>query len=282
LYEASRKPTRLDYFVVLFILAIVGMVGYSEGVAAGTIAAVVLFVHNYSRVDIVSHAMSGADLRSNVDRPVRELRFLREHGDQIFVLHLQGFILFGTATRLLQEVRARSADGGPKRLRFVLMDFRRVTGIDSSAVFCLGKVHQLAHRLGFTLIMTHVAPEVERLLAISGLSPTNSSSLRHFPDLDHGLEWCKHVLLSEQQGRQSGTCATLCEQLRDIWPVDVPPERLLPYLEAVRVGKGTRLIRQHDSSECLYSLESGQVTARLELANGASLRLRSMGGHRRR
>src|SRR5215831_10003509 len=235
-YEASRKLTRLDYIVVLFILAIVGAVGYSEGVASGTIAAVVLFVHNYSRVDIVSHAMSGADLRSNVDRPVRELKFLREHGDQIFVLHLQGFIFFGTATRLLQEVRARAEDRGPKRLRFVLMDFRRVTGIDSSAVFSLGKVHQLAQRLGFTLLMTHVAPDVERLLAIGGLRPTNS--LHHFPDLDHGLEWCEHLLLAESRVGENGASSTLCEQLRDTWPAEVPPERLLAYLEPLQVIKG--------------------------------------------
>src|SRR5262249_9193307 len=93
-YAASRKLTRLDYFVVIFILAIISAVGYPEGVGAGIIAAVVLFVHNYSQVDVVSHAMSGADLRSNVDRPVRELKFLREHGSQIYVLHLQGFIFF--------------------------------------------------------------------------------------------------------------------------------------------------------------------------------------------
>jgi SulP family sulfate permease len=162
-YEALRRLTRLDYFVVLFILGIVGAVGYPEGVAAGTIAAVVLFVHNYSRVDVVSHAMSGADLRSNVDRTVSELKYLREHGEQIYVLHLQGFIFFGTANHLLQEVKAQATDLGPDRLRFVLMDFRRVTGIDSSAVFSLGKVHQLAQRLGFTLIMTNVAPEIEKL-----------------------------------------------------------------------------------------------------------------------
>src|SRR5262249_41790081 len=58
---------------------------------------------------------------------------------------------------------------------------------------------------------------------------------------------------------------------------EVPPERLLAYLEPLRVSKGTSLIRQHEQSECLYFIESGQVTARLELANGTSLRLRSMG-----
>jgi len=157
------------------------------------------------------------------------------------------------------------------------MDFRRVTGIDSSAVFSLGKVHQLASRLGFTLIMTHVPPEIERLLAIGGLRPLSSPSFLQFPDLDHGLEWCEHLLLSEQQDRDQGVYGTLCDQLRDIWPGDVPPERLLQYLEPLRVGKGIRLIRQHDPSDCLYFVESGQVTARLELGNGSSLRLRSMG-----
>jgi SulP family sulfate permease len=276
-YEASRKLTRLDYFVVLFILAIVSAVGYPEGVGAGTIAAVVLFVHNYSRVNVVSHAMSGADLRSNVDRPVRELKYLREHGGQIYVLHLQGFIFFGTANHLLQEVRERAADLSSTRLRFVVMDFRRVTGIDSSAVFSLGKVHQLACRLGFTLIMTQVAPEIEKLLAIGGLRPGSFPSFRLFPDLDHGLEWCERLLLSEWAAQDNGAFGTLSEQLKDLWPAQVSPARLFPYLEPQRVDKGTHLIRQNDRAECLYFIESGRVTARLELADRTSLRLRSMG-----
>lgn len=276
-YEASRKLTRLDYFVVLFILAVVGAVGYPEGVAAGTIAAVVLFVHNYSRVDVVSHAMSGADLRSNVDRPVRELKYLREHGDQIFVLHLQGFIFFGTANHLLQEVRARATEPGQHRLRFVVMDFRRVTGIDSSAVFSLGKVHQLARRLGFTLLMTQVASDIERLLAIGGLRATSFSSFRMFPDLDHGLEWCERLLLTDWGGNGHGAQSSLCEQLKDTWPDGVSAERLLPYLEPQRVDEGAYLIRQGDRSRCLFFVESGRVTARLELGNNGALRLRSMG-----
>ena len=276
-YEASRKLTRLDYFVVLFILAIVGAVGYPEGVGAGIVAAVVLFVHNYSRVDVVSHAMSGADLRSNVDRPLRELKFLREHGGQIYVLHLQGFIFFGTANHLLQDIRARAADLGPNRLRFVVLDLRRVTGIDSSAVFSLGKVHQLAGRLGFTLIVTQVSPEIQRMLAIGGLRPTNLASFRLFPDLDHGLEWCERRLLTERAAHQDEAFNTLCEQLKDTWNSTVPPERLLDYLERQEFGKETHLIRQDERSECLYFIESGRVTARLELGNNSFLRLRSMG-----
>jgi SulP family sulfate permease len=66
-------------------------------------------------------------------------------------------------------------------------------------------------------------------------------------------------------------------QLQDIWPSEVPLHRLLVYLEHQQVAEGTHLIRQADRSECLYFIESGQVTARLELESGQALRLRKMG-----
>src|SRR5215471_15841944 len=67
-YLAYKTLTRLDYFVVLLILGVVGFVGYPEGVGVGIVAAVVMFIHNYSRVEVVTHSYSGADLRSNVER----------------------------------------------------------------------------------------------------------------------------------------------------------------------------------------------------------------------
>ena len=107
IYEGWRKLNAVDYAVVVLIVVVVGMVGYPDGVGVGIIAAVVIFIHNYSRVDVVTHTHSGAELRSNVDRSVSDLRFLREHGAQIHVLRLQGFIFFGTANHLLHIVRIR-------------------------------------------------------------------------------------------------------------------------------------------------------------------------------
>jgi SulP family sulfate permease len=275
-YEASRKLTRLDYLVVVFILAVVGAVGYPEGVATGIIAAVVLFVHNYSRVNVVSHALSGASLRSNVDRPMREIHWLREKGEQIYVLRLQGFIFFGTATRLLHEVRTRANNTSLQKLRFVVLDFRRVSGLDSSAVFSLWKVHQLGRKLEFTLIVTHLRLDIRKQLEMGGLRENELSAYHVFTDLDHGLEWCEHLLLKNSRERPNGHHEPhLAEQIQDMWPRDVPADRLLPYLERQQVPKGTHLIRQSELSECLYFIESGQVTARLELDGTHTMRLRT-------
>jgi len=276
-YEAALKLTRLDYCVVLLILGVVGTVGYPEGVASGIVAAVVLFIHNYSRVDVVSRAHSGADLRSNVERPVNELRWLREHGDQIFVLRLQGFIFFGTATHLLHQVRDRTRDAARPKVRFVVMDFRQVTGLDSSAVFSLWKAHQLARKFGFTLLMTQVNPEIERQLNLGGLRATAQASFRLMQDLDHGLEWCENHLLTHPDLDRSGAAGQLQEQLKDLWPASISPEHLFSFLQPATVSAGAHLIRQNDPSDCLYFIESGNVTVRLELDGGRHIRLRSMG-----
>jgi SulP family sulfate permease len=207
---------------------------------------------------------------------VRELKCLRECGAHIYVLHLQGFLFFGTANDLLNDVRRRAEQGGGHALKYVVMDFRRVSGIDSSAAFSLCKVHQLARRLGFELILTHVAKDIARQLALGGLQPADSGSLRFFPDLDHGLEWCEQALLATHH-QNNGVHSDLAAQLEDIWPKEVPSSRLMPYLEPQRVARDTHLIRQSDPSESLYFIGSGRVTARLELANGRWVRLRSMG-----
>jgi SulP family sulfate permease len=144
-------------------------------------------------------------------------------------------------------------------------------------VFSLCKAHQTALRHGFTLIMTQVTPDIRRQLAIGGLRPRRHPTFRLFADLDHGLEWCEQSLLEASAKDADGGFDHLLEQLRDTWPKEVPPDGLLDYLESAHVEKGGYLIRESDQSESLFFIESGRVTARLELANNKSLRLRTMG-----
>jgi SulP family sulfate permease len=276
-FEARRTLTVADYGVVILILAVVGAVGYPEGVGVGIVAAIIMFIHNYSRVDVVTHAFSGADLRSNVDRSMRELRFLREHGGKIYVLKLQGFIFFGTANHLLHEVRLRATDPGLPSLGFAVMDFRRVTGLDASAIFSLNKVQHLARKQSFCLLMTQVSPQIISQLEQGGLNAGPGDSFKLLPDLDHALEWCEDRLLTARGKNGNGHSAYLEEQLKEAWPKGVDPSSLRPYLERLEVQSGAHLIRQSEVSESLYFVESGRVTARLEFEDGRTLRLRTMG-----
>ena len=274
--EARHKLNRLDYMVVLLILGVISTLGYPQGIVTGVVAAIILFIHNYSRVDVVTHALSGAQLNSNVDRPVRDGRLLVEQGDAICILKLQGFIFFGTASHVFEEIRLRVSDPARPALRFVVLDFRRVTGLDSSAIFSLRKAEQLARKRGFILAVCQAGPALEKELREVVLHAAAGSCLRLYPDLDHGLEACENELLLGAHGTERRH-QTLAEQWSELWPAEASAARLLPYLQRQEVTAQTHLIRQGDGSTGLYFIESGQVTVRLELAEGKLLRLRTMG-----
>ncbi len=277
IYEGWRTLTAVDYAVVLLIVAVVSTVGYPEGVGVGIIAAVIIFIHNYSRVEVVTHAQSGRELRSNVDRSVSDLRFLHEHGAQIYILRLQGFIFFGTANHLLHEVRLRVKEAGQPTLRFVVLDLRRVTGLDSSAIFSLNKILHLGRKEGFQLLMAQLTPALISQLRKGGITGNTEDVLRLTPDLDRALEWCEERLLADAHRADNDHPPKLAEQMKISWPAAVDPARLMPYLERLEVPAATHLIRQSEKSESLYFIETGRVTAQLEFENGKTLRLRTMG-----
>lgn len=132
---ASRRSLPLaDFVIIWLILLIIATLGFLEGVAAGVLAGIVLFVVKYSRISVVKNALTGEKYRSNVDRPQDQRYVLLQKGEEVLILVLQGFVFFGTANSLLERLREELERR--ERLAFVLFDFRRVSGMDSSGSWC--------------------------------------------------------------------------------------------------------------------------------------------------
>ena len=279
LYDGWWKFPLSDYAVVIAIVAVMGTAGYLEGVGFGILAAVFLFIHNYSRVGVITHALTGAELQSNVDRPVSHQRILHKEGRGLHLLKLQGFIFFGTANTLLNSIRARAMDGNLSRLRCVMLDFHRVSGLDSSAALSLEKVGQMAEKQGFELLLTEVPGEMQKHL-LRGTSPQEQAeAMKFFPDLDHALEWWESRILAEQGVGSATRVASLHEQLQPHWPNEETLRVFLGRLGRRELPAGEYLIRQGDFADELYFIESGEVSTVLEDPDGGSpRRLRRQGG----
>ena len=279
LYDAWFKLPMADYAVVLLILGVIGTVGYLEGVGFGILAAVFLFIHNYSRVGVIMHALTGVERQSNVDRPLLDQRLLREKGKQIYVLKLQGFIFFGTANSLLNDIRTRVENPQLPPLRFAVLDFRRVSGIDSSAVLSLAKTRQLATKHKFMLVLTDLPAQILQQLRRGGFERDVDTTYHFFADLDHSIEWCEERILKLERSPGTIPNANLRETLGQNWPNghSNSVDRFFTYLEQQKVSADAHLIRQGDSADALYFVESGEVTTMLELADGGTQRLRRQG-----
>ena len=274
-YDAYFKLPRGDYFVVLMILLVIGTVGYLESVGVGIVIAVVLFVVNYSRIDVVKHALSGGDHPSNVERPRRHRRLLQREGERQLILELQGFLFFGTADKLFQQVRRRVAEPERVALRFAVLDFRQVSGLDSSAVLSFVKLKQLAESQDFVLVLAHCSPEISRQLEKGGLAD-DGARIRGFPELDRAVEWCENQVLQTAGADLEVGARPLVEQLAEVLPA-LDPDLMLRYFERQEVGAGHYLMRQGEPPEDLFFVESGQVTVQMELDDGSTVRLLTMG-----
>ena len=271
------KLSRTDYAVVLLILVVIGTTNFLIGVGVGLIAMIVLFVLSYSRINVVHHALSGTELRSNVERCAYHRRALTEDlGRRIFILELQGFIFFGTANAVLDQIRGRLIDKGSSKLRYIILDFRRVTGLDSSAVISFVKAKQIAEGQNIVLVFTHLSETVRRRFEVNGLT-ANDSTVRFFPDLDRGLEWCEEEVLEADKITIIHVPVTLSAQLADSGFSKADTARLREFLERVDPDEGEYLMRQGEEADKLYFIERGTVSVCLQLGNGERVRLQTLG-----
>jgi SulP family sulfate permease len=250
----SRVPAR-EYAVIGVIVVTMAVVGPLEGIGVGLLLALVSFVVAYSRIEVVRHAMDGTSYHSAVERPESERESLRRRGHEREYWQLQGFVFFGTADALAQRAAARAADES-RPLRFLVIDFARVTGIDSSAALSIAGMQRLAADRDFVLALASLGPDTQKRLAAAGVDA------RVFADLDRAAEWC------EEQ-----TLGASAAEVHDV-PLD---RRLMGYVDRVDLEPGDVLVHEGDATDDIYFVESGTLTASVLSDAGATVRIRTMG-----
>lgn len=272
LYDAWFKLPKTDYWSVWVILVVIATVGFLQGVAVGLVIIVILFVINYSQIDVTKQTSTGAIRQSNVVRAPEQIRFLQTAGEKLYILELQGFIFFGTANKLLEQIQKRVKDAQQPSLQFVMLDFRLVKGLDSSAVLSFNRLEQLAQKNNLTLVYTNLSLNVKKMLR-------QGDSLKKivcqvFPDLDRGLEWCEEQFLEAEFGLSARDKA-IEQQLQELFLTSEQVPLFMKYLEVVKISKDYILFKQDELSKGLYFLESGQVSVFLCLDNEQTKRLRT-------
>jgi SulP family sulfate permease len=278
-YQAWFKFPKSEFVIIVVILLVVAVRGFLEAIALGLVLAVVLFVVNYSRVSVVKQELCGNIFRSRVTRSRSQWEALTARGDELCVLKLQGFIFFGTANSLFEQVRERTRRTDVPPVRYVVQDFAQVTGLDSTALLSFAKLLQLAQEQRFTLVLTGLSGRASQQFARAGFQ-AQPGALQLFGDLDHGIEWCEDQILATVPVEAELEC-DLQAQLAAILPGDERRiEVLITHLKRREIATGDYLVRQGDEPDMMYFIESGKVTARLETPGEEPVRLETMGGGR--
>ncbi|MEH6518318.1 MAG: SulP family inorganic anion transporter [Halioglobus sp.] len=275
LIEARTKLPPLEYLVVVIIVLVVATVGFLEGVVTGLLCAIVLFVVNYSRINVVRYALTGTQRRSNVERSSAEEKYLRDNGSGTLILKLQGYLFFGTAAALASRIEERLEDPEFPPLCYAALDFAQVTDMDSSAALSFMKLAQEAAKSNFFLLLTGLTPVMQERLLGSWFEKESTSYVQIMPDLDRGIEWCEERMLKGQSLAldQIG----IMEQLAGYLPEPGDHKILAKYMEHRVVAAGDVLASQDDPSDEMFLLQSCTASVFLDTGSGKQHRIRRAG-----
>lgn len=274
LYDAWFKLSRLDYLLIVMIVLVGAQLGFLTGVGVGLMIACFMFAINYSGLRVIRSTLSGLTFHSKFRRSVHEQRRLREQGLELWICLVQGYLFFGTAYTLLSRIRHRLQDQRQPEIRFLVLDFRLVSGLDSSALNSFAKLRKIAIAQNVTIIFTSLTPDIQQQLAGHGILNPHNDVCQMFPDLDRGVEWCEFQILETSQLRRK-RFLPLAIQLEDFFSETTYIRPFMKYLQRCKLEAGDVLFAQGEPADSLYFLESGQISLFLSLEGGHSKRLQS-------
>jgi len=270
-WETRRNMPLHDYVVILLILAVIAALGILAGVTFGFFVMVVLFVITYSRLTMIKSEMDGTEHGSHVDRDPACRKLLNRKGHQIWIMRLQGFIFFGSADQFAERIKdrvSRKRDGTP--IRYLVLDFRHVNQLDTSAVQAFRKLAQLSDKESVQVVLTEVTENLQIQLENIDFFTANDTAVRRLalPQLDDGVAWCEDQIL-ERQGYEPGRCGGSFEsRLGKLLGDSTAAKELIPLFEPVEVQQGDYLFRQGEDGDCMYIVESGTAAVVVSSPDG--------------
>ncbi len=267
---------RGDIAIIFAILFVVEFIGFLEGVATGVAAALVLFVINYSKINVVRLAMEGSSFGSNVDRPDDHRKVLSAEGQKILYLKLHGFIFFASSIKLYEEVVGAllRKEGAPE---FIILDFQQVSGLDTSAVHGLVKIKKKALEVGTQLALAHVPEETNQLLHEEEFLDGDAVIEPIFKDADSALEWCEDFLLRTAGIDPNIKSLLIDDQLEKIFEIKSDVERFRSYLKEMKFAEGDVVSEPCNERRMLLFIEQGTISIYLRELDGENHRIRSTG-----
>jgi sulfate permease, SulP family len=262
----------LDWLVILAIVLITSNFGFLQALLFGMVAGCVIFAVDVSRIRVIRHQFGLNERSSSLVRSRGETAFLSEHGGQVQVLELSGYLFFGSAYSVLERVTSLVAE---RRLQEVIFDFSGVTGIDSSAGASFAKIRDLLKKNGIRQAMVAMSPLAANILSTRA---SIDDSVRCPDNLDTALEEAEEAILASAEVTV-GSHRSMVDWLTEVVGSRKHAQALFERMTPAPRDAGSYLCRQGDPTDSLLFIERGPVSVTLEVRDHAPLRVRVFGTH---
>jgi SulP family sulfate permease len=269
--ESRRRLSKTEYLSLLAIIVIIVQWGFVAGVLIGIVIGCATFALSASRIDSIKYSFDGSEYRSSLDRSRDDQAVLAAHGKGIQGLNLQSYLFFGSANRLYQHVKALLARH--PECRFLVFDFKLVTGIDSSAAYSFAQIKRAAHDRGIRLVLVHLPAAAEKALRSSEFI---SDEVNIVAELDQALEWCENEVIAQHQDLEQEE-ASLRDWFTQILGAEHDAVELMHRCRRIEVAAGETIVRAGDAADSMHFILDGRVGIMIPADEGRTTRVRSLG-----
>ena len=270
--QSRRRLSFTEYLSLLAIIVIIVQWGFIAGILIGVVIGCATFALSASRIDSIKYSFDGSEYRSSLDRSREDQAVLSAHGGKIQGLNLQSYLFFGSANRLYQHVKAL-LERHPE-CRFLVFDFKLVTGIDSSAAYSFDQIKRTAQDRGIKLVLVHLPAAAEKALRSSEFISADVSIV---PELDHALEWCENEIIVLHQGRDQEE-ASLRDWFTQILGTEDDAGELIHRCERLEVATGEVIVSAGAPADSMHFILDGRVGIMIPAGEGGgTTRVRSLG-----
>ena len=260
------RSTILDFGVIVVVVVVAQSVSLIAASAVGICLAILLFLRVQIGGSVVHRRILGNEMFSRRVRLPEEVAVLERCGDCTAIFELQGSLFFGTANQLLAAL-----EPDLKVRKYVVLDMRRVQGVDVTAARVLEQVEDILAEHNAFLIFCHFALQVQSgqdlaqyFERVGIVRPERL--VRIFDTRDDALLWIEDRILAEELP------AHPAEKLLDLREMDLfagRKEETLAALEACMekrsVKAGERIFARKDEGQELILIRRGAVRVQIPL-----------------
>ncbi|KAI9457395.1 sulfate transporter family-domain-containing protein [Russula earlei] len=196
LWDTRHRVSKPEYITIASIMVAMTVWDFVIGVLFGIIVSCLFFVVQNSQRRSIRVMHTGETTLSTVRRPSAHRGYLREVSRQTTVLHLQGFLFFGTITRVEETIRALVSEPAWVRapIRFLLLDFTLVLGVDLSAAEAFVRVQRLLSGRKVVLVICGTG-DGKVLKALTSVGLLDLPDVELFVTFNDAMEWTENVYL---------------------------------------------------------------------------------------
>ena len=258
-HSANRSDIAINLAVIFLVTALVISAGALAALGAGMSLAFMIFLYRTSEHS-VRRVLRADALRSRTTRTIRVNDALDREGRRIALVELDGALFFGSIEAVLKRVDVEMATAD-----WLVVDFRRVSLLDSSGALGLKRLDDSLKKQKKRLLFAHLPADSQHLAFMKSVGAGQPQKEgRVFPDTDTALHCAEEELLLRlgvASDANTEMALTDFEVLQGLSASEL--EVLKGHMTRMEFQAEDAIIRRGEAGRSLFLLTRGRVSVRI-------------------